>query len=41
MKYLTLAILALATIALGACAHHDATTQSSYSAPAPTSGYSK
>jgi len=39
MKHLILAILVLATISLGACAHHE--TASTSSTTASTRGYSK
>lgn len=41
MKTITIAILAAATIILGACAHHDAAPASSYSSTTSTHGYSK
>ncbi|HYR57574.1 MAG TPA: hypothetical protein VEO95_03045 [Chthoniobacteraceae bacterium] len=40
MKHLILAILVLATISLGACAHHE-TASSNYSTTSSTRGYSK
>jgi hypothetical protein len=41
MKHLTLAILAIAAFAVGACAHKDAPATSSYQQSSSSHGYSK